>query len=323
VGQGRRIEVGRLDAQEVSGHLDDLQTLLYAVGHANEVADAAGFIQRCDAIDRLELHLAEFANAHPANQTGRASALHDQAIALCHHLEQLNAVVVQALREDIETGRRRRGDLVHELQRYGAEPRQNETDGNLEYDALDVLVAAVLGTDRLPDDDPAKTLPEMFPYQPTPARIILEIVKQANLGPHDIFVDVGSGLGGVPTLVSLLSGAAAIGVEVQPSYCRHADECVRRLNLSNVRFICEDARRADFSVGSVFYMYTPFKGAMLQQVLERLHAEGRRRRIRLCTYGPNLSEALQQPWLPAFERSGPAKGPLAVFHSKPICRGEP
>jgi hypothetical protein len=287
------------------------------MAHDTEVADAAGFIQRCDAIDRLELHLADFSNDHPADQAEHASALHDQAIALCHRLQQMNAVVVQALRQDIETGRRLRGDLVRELQHYCAEPLENETDGNLEYDALDVLVAGLLGTDRLLDDDPAETVAEMIPYQPTPARVILEIAKQTHLSPHDTFVDVGSGLGVVPTLVSLLSGAAAIGIEIQPSYCRHADECVRRLNLSNVRFICQDARQADLSVGTVFYMYTPFKGSMLQQVLERLHAEGLRRRIRLCTYGPILSEAVQQPWLPAFERSQLVKGPIAVFHSKP------
>ena len=298
---------------------DDLQRLLDAMANAPGAADAAGFIQRCGAIDRIESHLAELSEAHPAHQAGRASALHDQAIVLCHQLRRMNAVVVQALRRDIETGRRLRGDLLNELQRYLAEPLENETDGNLEYDNLDVLVAGLLGTDRMPDDDPAETLPEMIAYQPTPARIILEIVRQTGLSPHDTFVDVGSGLGVVPTLVSLLSGAAAIGIEVQASYCRHADECVRRLNISNVRFVCQDARQADFSMGTVFYMYTPFKGAMLQQVLERLHAEGLRRRFRLCTYGPMLSGAVQQPGLPAFERSRLAKGPIAVFHSAPTC----
>jgi hypothetical protein len=300
-----------------SPHLDDLQQLLDAMAHVTEAADAPGFIQRGRALDRLELHLAAFSNAHPADQTQRASALRGRAIALRDHLQQLNARVVQALREDIESGQRLRGDLFDELQRYCVPLLKNETDSNLHYDHLDALVAGVLGTDRLLDDNPTEALPETIPYQPTPARIILEIVKQTNLGPHDIFVDVGSGLGLVPTLVSLLSGAAAIGIEIQPSYCRHADECVRRLNLPNVRFVCQDARHADFSVGTVFYMYTPFKGAMLRQVLERLHAEGRRRRIRLCTYGPIVSEAVQEPWLPAFERSQPAQGPIAVFHSKP------
>jgi Histone methylation protein DOT1 len=298
-------------------HLDDLQRLLDEMARATERAGAAGFIQRCDAIDRLELHLAGFSNATPADQTERALALRDESISRCHHLQGMNAAVVEGLRRDIEAGRLLRGDLADELQRYCAEAPPSESDGNLEYDSLDVLVAGLLGTERLRDDDPAEGLPEMVSYQPTPARIVLEMVKQTHLGPDDVFVDVGSGLGVVPTLVSLLSGAASIGIEVQPTYCRHAEECVRRLNLSNVRFFCEDARDADFSVGTVFYMYTPFKGAMLREVLERLHTEGRRRSIRLCAYGPTLSEAVQQPWFPAFERSPPARGPIAVFHSKP------
>jgi hypothetical protein len=297
-------------------HLDELEKLLDAMAHATEVADAAGFIQRCDALDLLELHLAQFGNADTADQTERASALRDQAIARCHQLRHLNAVVVRALRQDIETGRRRGGDLVEELQRYCAQALPDESGGNLEYDNLDTLVGGILGTDRLLDEAPAEGLPEMIPYQPTPARVILELVRQTKLGPHDVFVDVGSGLGVVPTLVSLLSGAASLGIEVQASYCRHADECARRLNLSNVRFVCQDARHADFSVGTVFYMYTPFKASMLQQVLERLDAEARRRSIRLCTYGPILSEAVQQPWLPAFERSPLAQGPIAVFNSR-------
>src|SRR6267142_2089305 len=121
-------------------HLADLQKLLSAIDDAPDVADAASFIQRCDAIDLLELHLAQFSNAHSADQTERASARHDQAIALCHHLQQMNEVVVQALRQDIETGKRLRGDLVIELQRYGVEPLPDEADGNVEYDSLDVLV---------------------------------------------------------------------------------------------------------------------------------------------------------------------------------------
>jgi len=297
--------------------LDDLQKLLDALAQHPERADSAGFIQRCDAIDRLELHL-ELEDAQPADPAERASAPRDQALALRDRLRRRNAVVVQRLREDIEAGRRLRGDLADELRRYSGEPLPNETDSNLAYDALDVLVAGILGLDR-EFDEPALALPEMVAYQPTPARVILEIVKQTRLGPHDTFVDIGSGLGVVPTLVSLLSGAAAIGIEIETSYCRHAEACARGLNLSNVRFVCQDARQADFSVGTVFYMYTPFRGAMLRQVLERLHDEGRRRSLRLCTYGPHLAEALQEPGLPAFERSPLATGALAVFQSRPTA----
>jgi hypothetical protein len=297
--------------------LDDLQKWLAAMASATPLVGADGFIQRCDAIDRLELHLAQLSDAGSADQAERATALRDQAANLYHGLQQMNAEVVQGFRRDIEAGRLLGGDLVNELQRYCAKPRENETGGNLEYDSLDVLVAGILGTDHLLDDDSALAPSDRVAYQPTPARVVLEIVKETHLSPRDIFVDIGSGLGVVPALVSLLSGAASMGIEIQPSYCRHAEECVRGLNLSNVRFVCQDARHADFSVGTVFYMYTPFKGAMLRQVLERLHAEGRRRKIRLCTYGPILSEALQQPGFRAFERSPIAEGPIALFQSKP------
>ena len=287
------------------------------MAHTTRLAGPPGFNQRCDAIDRLELQLADFASDRGAGQPERGSALRDQAAALCQQLEQMNAEVVQGLRHEIAAGRCLGENLLHELQRYRAKPLESGTDGNLEYDSLDVLVAGILGTDRLLDEGPAVSLPEMVPYQPTPARIVLEVVEQTHLGPHDTFVDIGSGLGVVPALVSLLSGATSIGIEVQASYCRHAEEAVRGLNLANVSFVCQDARLADLSVGTVFYMYTPFKGAMLQQVLERLHAEGRRRGIRLCTYGPMLSEAVRQPSFPAFEQGPLAQGALAVFHTRP------
>lgn len=296
--------------------LDKRQTLLDKITQAPELSGAAGFNQRCDAIDLLELHLSEPSGSAPADQSEGASSLRDRAIALCHRLERKNALVIQGLRQDIEAGRLLRGDLVRELERYCSGPAHG-TDGNVEYDHLDTLVAGILETDRLLDDQLAETLPEMIPYQPTPARVVLEIVKRTDLRPHDVFVDVGSGLGVVPTLVSLLSGATSIGIEVQVSYCRHAEERVQRLGLSNVRFVCQDARDADLSVGTVFYMYAPFKGAMLRRVLERLQAEGRRRRFRLCVYGPLMAEALRQPWLTAFQRSDLMTGPVTVFDSRP------
>jgi Histone methylation protein DOT1 len=299
-----------------TSQLDALEKLLAGMTPASEADDAAGFIWRREAIDRLELQLA-VSPSHTTDQAERASALRERAVALSHRLHELNAVFVEGLRHDIMTGRRLRHDLLSELQRCCTAPPANETDANLGYDSLDVLVAGILAANCTLDDDPALIVPEMIPYQPTPARVILEILKQTELVPDDVFVDVGSGLGVVATLVSLLSGAASIGIEIQPSYCRYADESVRSLNLSNARFVCQDARQADFSTGTVFYMYTPFRGAMLQQVLERLHAEARRRRIRLCTYGPIVSEAVQQPAWPAFERSPLGKGPVTVFHSKP------
>ena len=65
-------------------------------------------------------------------------------------------------------------------------------------------------------------------YQPTPGRIIFELVERAALQKHDTFYDLGSGLGQVVILVSLLSGARAKGIEFDPAYCEYARRCATR-----------------------------------------------------------------------------------------------
>jgi hypothetical protein len=42
----------------------------------------------------------------------------------------------------------------------------------------------------------------MVPYQPTPVRHILHLIAAAMVAEDDVFVDLGSGLGHVPLLVS-------------------------------------------------------------------------------------------------------------------------
>lgn len=297
--------------------LDELQNLLRANSQMSELSDASAFIRRCDVIDLLESHLAALSIDDDTVDAARAGELRDEAIVLCQRLERANAAIVQRLREDIKTGRCRRGDLLRELRQYIASSEKHRAgSNNLEYDNLDVLVAGIFGIDRLPDEEIDETPPEMVPYQPTPARVVLDIIERIRPTPEDVFVDIGSGLGLVPILISLLSDARSVGMEMQPSYVRHAQSCAKCLNISNVRFVCADARLGDFSTGTLFYMYTPFKGAVLQQVLERLHTEGRRRDIRLCTYGPILSEVVGESWGHAFERSAIGDGPISVFNSR-------
>jgi hypothetical protein len=52
-----------------------------------------------------------------------------------------------------------------------------------------------------------------------------------------------------------------------------------------VDFINTDARYADYSLGIIFFMYTPFEGKMLQDVLQNLNDEAKKRKIRIFTYG--------------------------------------
>ena len=56
-----------------------------------------------------------------------------------------------------------------------------------------------------------------MPYLPCPVDTLLRVIEHAPLGAADVFVDVGSGLGRAAALVHLLTGARAVGLEVQPS----------------------------------------------------------------------------------------------------------
>ena len=163
---------------------------------------------------------------------------------------------------------------------------------------------------------PARELePEMVSYQPTPVRVVIELVRRVEFTQQDVFYDIGAGLGQACILVHLLGGVRARGVEVDPAYCDHARRCAADLSVSDVEFLSVDAREADYSEGTVFFTYTPFEGRMLQQVLERLKAASRGRQIRLCTYGPCTLDVSQQAWLLPEDGTGDQIYGLAMFAS--------
>ena len=166
-----------------------------------------------------------------------------------------------------------------------------------------------------PDEPQAVREPEMVGYQPTPARSVLALLERADIRPEDVAYDVGSGLGQVVILVALLSGARARGIEFEPVYCEYARECARRLNVRGVDFLQADAREASLAGGTVYFLYTPFRRALLQQVLERLHAEARERPIRICTLGPCTAEVAGTRWLRPVEGQALSEHEVAVFYS--------
>jgi hypothetical protein len=282
---------------------DELEAFLGSLKDTSERPDAAGFIARTRAIDALELHASE--------------PTHAGVVWLRDRLQSINDSMVQRLREQIAAASIAPSELLATFQQYVGSTGSEAAD-DLEYDALDALVAGLLSTNQFVEDGAVALDPEMVPYQPTPARLVLALVEELRPNERDVFVDVGSGLGTIPMLVSMLSRAPAVGIEFHPKYCEFAQRCARSLNLSSVSFVQQDAREADFRTGTIFYMYTPFKGAMLDEVLRRLENEGRTREIRLCTYGPLLLNALRE--FPSFSMKTAGRGrqnALSVFRSSP------
>jgi predicted RNA methylase len=153
----------------------------------------------------------------------------------------------------------------------------------------------------------------MVPYQPTPVRHIFHLIAAAAVTEDDVFVDLGSGLGHVPLLMSMMTGAQSLGVEVQPAYVASARRCAQSLCLSRVQFAAQDARDADLSRGTIFYLYSPFKGSMLADVMSALRRESLHRSIRICTLGPCTHRVSSETWLKA--TALPETGRISIFDS--------
>jgi SAM-dependent methyltransferase len=159
------------------------------------------------------------------------------------------------------------------------------------YDALDALVQGIIWAEPAPDIVQPRHA-DMIPYEPTPARVVLDLVDQVPLSAHDVFYDLGAGLGHVAILAHLITGAMATGVEIEAAYCLYAQHRAAALGLSHLRFVNLDARDASYADGTVFFMYTPFTGELLAAVLDVLAREARRRSMIVCTYGACTFEVL-------------------------------
>ena len=176
--------------------------------------------------------------------------------------------------------------------------------------ARDACVDWAFGLDALPDDGPA--LPAgCVPYLPCSVDALLRLVEHAPVRASDLFVDVGSGVGRAAALVNLLTGAAAVGIEVQPALVAAARELATRLELSGVSFLEGDAARLTtaLTAGSVFFLYCPFSGDRLVKLLGSLASIARARAIRVCCVDLPLPPC---PWLTL---APPAAPDLAIYRS--------
>jgi hypothetical protein len=271
--------------------------------------------ERLEALDRLDAYLPDIPGAVPGVES-KDGALDRRARAICGRLEAVNCERYEGIRREIQSGERPEtllrwidsSPVIDEA----AEPGDGPVSG-MGYDYLDELVSGVFQFEE-PGGGDVRREAEMVFYQPTPARHIFRLMGLTALNEADVLVDLGSGLGHVPLLVSACTRAGGIGIELEASYVERARECAQRLNLNKVRFLAEDARSADLSIGTVFYLYTPFVGSILSDVLKRLRREAATRRIRICTYGPCTSGVAEESWLES--AAAPETHRIALFSSR-------
>jgi len=265
--------------------------------------------ERVDALDRLEHWLGT-----PAS-SGADSVLDARSLgrveSLCAGWEAINQRLFEAIRHEIRRGAGAEAMRAWAPATHSATPAL-EADGD-RYDHLDALLSGILQLEE-PASEPAELDADMVFYQPTPARRIFELIARTGLAERDVLVDLGSGLGHVPLLAAICTQARCVGIELEAAYVDCAARCAESLGLANARFVQQDARDADLSTGTVFYLYTPFVGAMLGDMLARLRNEADAREIRIATLGPCTPIVAREPWLRSADT--PKTDRLVLFRNR-------
>jgi hypothetical protein len=262
-----------------------LRSLLEELEQDRSLNEPDRLCGRVAALDRLEAYL-----LGDSIEPG----IYQRARTLSARLEAANFELYQGIRGEIQRGAGR-DILLHWVHKGVHKAGLAQGEG---YDYLDELIIGILQFEE-PGSGVVPLGAEMVFYQPTPARHIFDLIGRTALTECDVLVDLGSGLGHVSLLASICTSARSIGIELESAYIDCARQSAEGLSLKNVTFLQQDARTADLSVGTVFYLYTPFTGTILRAVLDSLQREAARRQIRICTFGPCTPTIAEEPWLEA------------------------
>jgi hypothetical protein len=94
------------------------------------------------------------------------------------------------------------------------------------------------------------------PYVPSPDSVVSSMLKEANVGPDDFLIDLGSGDGRIVLTAAKIFGARGFGVEIKDELVRKANEDAKAQGLADrVKFVKQDLFKTDISQATVITMY--------------------------------------------------------------------
>lgn len=139
-------------------------------------------------------------------------------------------------------------------------------------------------------------------YSPTPYDIIEKILTHLQLGPDDVFVDIGCGKGRVIFSVGTQRLKKVIGVEAREDMFEIAMQNLKNVKVKNtpVKIVNVDVTNFDMKEGTVFFMYAPFgketSAKVISNIKDSLAVNPRKIRI-VCYEGPDLNKFEVHDWL--------------------------
>lgn len=115
-----------------------------------------------------------------------------------------------------------------------------------------LLAAAAICSAVLAQDKPV----DAGPYVPSPDSTVAAMLREADVGPNDYLIDLGSGDGKIVRTAALVFGARGLGVEIQEPLVDLSNEMAKKEGIAGqVRFVKQDLFKLDISQASVVTMY--------------------------------------------------------------------
>jgi SAM-dependent methyltransferase len=136
-------------------------------------------------------------------------------------------------------------------------------------------------------------------YTPSPWRELQKVLPAAQVGPEDVFADLGCGMGRAVLLAAQYPMKRVIGVELSEDLAGVARQNVEaareHLAAGDVEIVQSDILAYDLPDDvTIVYLYNPFTGHIFAGALERIFAslDRRPRRIRMVYRHPVEHEQL-------------------------------
>jgi hypothetical protein len=94
------------------------------------------------------------------------------------------------------------------------------------------------------------------PYVPSPDSAVSAMLREADVGPDDYLIDLGSGDGRIVRTAALLFGARGMGVEIQEPLVELSNALAKKEGTADrVKFVRQDLFKTDISPATVVTMY--------------------------------------------------------------------
>jgi SAM-dependent methyltransferase len=128
---------------------------------------------------------------------------------------------------------------------------------------------------------------------------IWSILAHLDLGPSDVFIDIGSGKGRVLCCAARYPAERVVGVDLSEPFCAMARENARRMRgrRAPISVQASLAGDLDYSAATVLFLFNPFGASTLAPLLEKI-GHDRPEQVRIAYATPTHDDVFQrQSWL--------------------------